>query len=118
MRQHYNSEYQIKFTKNSARPYWSELEAQSFFDQPKRFFIPNTEHNRQRINNANRVLTNPNPTANIAPKAIGQSQVLRDNTLTNFTETLRNAKNQTNKTFTKIDPKYLHQFVQNFRLHY
>jgi Orsellinic acid/F9775 biosynthesis cluster protein D len=32
MRQHYNSEHQIKFTKNSARPYWSELEAQSFFD--------------------------------------------------------------------------------------
>jgi hypothetical protein len=44
--------------------------------------------------------------------------VLRDNTLADFTEVLRNAKNQTNETFTKMDPKYLYQFVQNFRLHY
>jgi hypothetical protein len=72
MRQHYNSEYQIKFIKNSVRPYWSELEAQSFFDQLKRFFIPDTEHNRQRMNNANRILINPNPTTNIAAEAIGQ----------------------------------------------
>jgi hypothetical protein len=108
MRQHYNSEHQIKFTKNSARPYWSELEAQTFFDQPKRFFIPDTEHNRQRINNANRILTNPNLTANIAAKTISQSQILRDNTLTDFTKALRNTENQTNKTFIKMDPKYLY----------
>jgi hypothetical protein len=72
MRQHYNSEHQIKFTKNNVRPYWSELEIQTFFDQLKRFFISDTEYNRQRMNNANKVLTNPNPTANIAAEAIGQ----------------------------------------------
>ena len=44
--------------------------------------------------------------------------MLRDNTLADFTEILRNTENQTNETFTEIDPKYLHQFVQNFRLHY
>jgi hypothetical protein len=66
------------------------------------------------MNNANKVLTNPNPTANIAAEA----QILRDNILADFTETLRNAENQTNETFTEINPKYLHQFVQNFRLHY
>jgi hypothetical protein len=70
------------------------------------------------MNNANRILTNPNPTVNIVAEAIGQLQVLRDNTLADFTEALRNAENQTNETFTEMDPKYLHQFVQNFRLHY
>jgi hypothetical protein len=45
------------------------------------------------MNNANRVLTNPNPTVNIAAEAIGQSQVLRDNTLADCTEALRNAEN-------------------------
>src|SRR5271167_3742116 len=48
IRRHYNSEHFITFTKNSARPYWSELEVQTFFTDPKRFFIPDTEYNRQR----------------------------------------------------------------------
>jgi hypothetical protein len=44
--------------------------------------------------------------------------LLRDNILVDFIEALRNAENQINETFTEIDPKYLYQFVQNFRLHY
>ena len=64
----------------------------------------------------------PNPTPNNAAEAVGESevepQVLMENTIVEFRESLNAVKKQTNEAFGEINTKYLHQFIQNFRWQY
>ena len=115
LREHYNKIHRITFThRANPNPYWSGLEAQSFFNAPnQRLFIADTAHNRAQMADQPASHANPSPAASTAEAP--DWQMLINNTLQAYQEVQTTNARRTQEAFSQSDERLIHQFILNFR---